>query len=186
MWCANNERQMMIAWASLEPDGRDTIPEMTPIEAADHWVIELRRILTKPNIVAADDPMSWNTCPEMQRNQPAGLNYGIYELTYVANTQWINVGQNNSHRPWDELINPSEYPWFADTEIYILYGFIGPWTGFSMPSNIFGEATWGVGFHHPNEQANVAYGDGSVRQADWNEIESEGYTGGVPTWFYNR
>lgn len=174
--CQGNLRQMSIGWESvvLERDG--AIPR-TFTSGTNQWDESLLKAvgLALPPTGAAI------ACPV------ANVRYGDIPsrpTTYAVNPLW-KVNQpagSNEGQAWGNLISPATYPLFLDAWAIeslsppLLFRYFGVDPGRS----------WRIGFIHPENVVNIAYGDGHVDTKNRNALLSRTDTLGRPLWFFNR
>jgi prepilin-type N-terminal cleavage/methylation domain-containing protein/prepilin-type processing-associated H-X9-DG protein len=210
--CLEQLKQMNLAWKSVLIDTDHRIPETystTPppgdpqrdplSKRWDQLLLERMQIDppdTKAKIVC---PAARDTYPSLEN--PAGL------TTYGVNVRWKpgSAPGDNERQSWDQILSPTEYPFFADADAYraldppLIFDKIGFFSPFT-PSD-----TWQLGFLHAQQTANVAWADGHASPAARDDPEVLGTPGpgsapgsipgnvsapvdanGVPLFFFNR
>lgn len=185
--CKSNLHNINTAWVLVLMDTDGRIPETNSLTSppADKsrlpayrpWHELLQRHIQLPQ---NSNPVI--ECPVVDDAYPQPWLSGY--ATYGVNGRW-KPGEDessNEQKLWARLLEPANYPMFADADalIYsggaILYDKIG-----HSPS-----PDWQVGFFHEQETANVGWADGHV-EAITRDVFSEGDdANGVPLFFFNR
>lgn len=172
--CGSNLRGMMVLWGVGITEEQGVIPvTFGPMGFATTWGNMLDRAVPEAQVLNAPgggkDPNSFNHCPQLQsRQRPIAYSF-VNKWGYAINTVWtpgvkpVDNATSTTHRRWDQVLRPSDYPWFTD-----------PATRFStdtyhaarrVPDFTF--ANLGLGaWHGGDNTTNVAYADGSVRPAN--------------------
>jgi prepilin-type processing-associated H-X9-DG protein len=138
------------------------------------------------NVTATD---AFNACPTVQYNYGTVYYGGTSKWGYPINACWTSDPlEYNSLKKWNDIANPSVYPWFSDGELYSFAdgSDISHFTPRTPKPDRW--KTLGVGAHHGGGQAtNVGFADSSVRAVDIQEVL--GATDGVTPdfkWFENK
>lgn len=171
--CQANQRQRNILWASVAT-------ETARIPFPHEWQLWIRDQMPGSKEVDKID-----VCPSFLRLFPSTSTV-FMRSHYALNDRWFPQGSGgppaSGGQPWEGVLSPSRYIWFAD---------IGDFTTLGLPAyEHFGwvpippipvipmmpvdEATLGVGFHHLGEQSTIAYADGSCRLLKRDQFLVEG------------
>jgi len=183
--CGSNLRQLMQGWhiAIQERDFEIPLTRNFPSEPGHvMWNEILEDGLSKlPYTPATTNPLTRAAgCTTIQR-QFDNVVYPRAPFGYSVNVRWTpgSVVGANEFQSWDEVKNPSQYPWLAD-----------PWVRPALNTRSMigsdhdgGGDEWSVGFYHPNDIAMAGYADGHAAGVDRSTVAE--MNGSEPVWFLN-
>ncbi|MEM8781715.1 MAG: type II secretion system protein [Planctomycetota bacterium] len=176
--CKSQLGQLADGWLIVTMDNEGRFPE-TLKAGAQRWDDQILRSMgIETNSVEAGIG-----CPTVLNR--FGPEYSLLgRTTYGANIRWSPGGPEgeNANKRMTAVRRPTEYPLIADAfvdtsfSVTLIYNEIGKGA----------DQDWRVGFHHPNEIANVAFADGHV-EGKGREIIEEGPfdENDVPLFFFN-
>jgi len=183
--CLANHRQMLHGWHNALFNLDHTIPltlaPPTPGFVTWHEALEsgLSALPYRPGSTQPLDRAAG--CPEIE-NAFSSVVYPSPPIGYSINVRWkpgTTIG-DNQHKSWDDIVNPSSYPWFTDPWIPPATLVPRPHVGATHVGQ--GDA-WSVGIYHPNDSSVVSFADGHANTVERNNIMLE--HNGEPTWFLN-
>ena len=170
--CRSNLHNMGVAWIIALDGNGGRIPYTRHSYLSPSWSDLLNdEFDTVPDLGAhgrenGANLVSFNACPTVQHRSEVIQYEATVYWGYAVNVRWSDdPGDYNQHRNWTDVVSPSSYPMFVDTEVYFK---TDRWTANHYVPRTPGSdryRVYGVGLHH-DHRANVAWLDGSSRGVD--------------------
>ncbi len=172
--CMSNLRQIQTFWEIALDNNKDRIP-LTRHASSDPinnptWIHLMNNVYGDAPVLSEEEPPTFNACPSIiDQNDTvlfAGITWG-YSINSIWNSTATVLNEGKSRY---EIQKPSDYPWFADPELF--YFGRTAMTFQYMPITSYARSvTWGVGMHHNGrEAANIVYADSSVVRLTLSEL----------------
>lgn len=198
--CMSNLRQIQSGWDMALTDRQGHIP-LTHTSSWDPvgnptWIHLMDSVYPDVPMLTTGATPTFNACPTVYTNYDNVI-YSGRTWGYVINSLWeadpivlnegkMVAGQLIDVKQRDQIINPSDYPWFADPELFP-FG-LSEITPTDMPITSQSNQSLGVGMYHSGQSAaNVSFADDSVRNVDHDTIMGAS-SSNVPdlSWFANN
>jgi prepilin-type N-terminal cleavage/methylation domain-containing protein/prepilin-type processing-associated H-X9-DG protein len=185
--CKTHLGQMIRGWESMMAERKGQMPDLiAPLGTSPRWSDALQRTMLQafPTTGSATPHVDGYVCPTatVRFDQPT---YGNPVFGYSVNVRMIldkplfdsSFNAWIESENWYELRLPATYPTFADP--FIDQSLVPAYA----PRDYFGASAtqdWGLGFHHPNKKAQIAYADGHVAASGIEMLAGPVDSEGVP------